>query len=162
MINTVNNAEFWLLIGFLLFVFFTYKKLRNVFMQNISLYVSNLAEEMQQAQNLLDNSITNLAAVEKKMITLVEYEEQMFQNIDTFLEQLKNNKLQSFNASYEYKKLDLEQNIKALKLKLDSDIKNKIIIALEANIKQYLNQNPISDIQFALNMLNITPEHNVL
>ncbi len=162
MINTVNNAEFWLLIGFLLFVFFTYKKLRNVFMQNISLYVSNLAEEMQQAQNLLDNSITNLAVVEKKMIALVEYEKQMFQNIDSFLKQLKNNKLQSFNASYEYKKLDLEQNIKALKLKLDSDIKNKIIIALEANIKQYLNQNPISDIQFALNMLNITSEHNVL
>ena len=162
MINAVNNAEFWLLIGFLLFVFFTYKKLRNVFMQNISTYISKLSEEMQEAQNILDNSITHLAVVEKKIATLVEYEGQMFQNIDSFLKQLKHDKLQIFNASYEYKKLDLEQNIQALKLELETDIKNKIIIKLEANLKQYLNQNPISDIQFALNMANIASAHNVL
>ena len=162
MINTVNNTEFWLLIGFLLFVFFTYTKLRNVFMQNISIYISKLAEEMHQAQNLLDNSIVNLAAVEKKIDTLVKYEEQMFQNINRFLKQLKQDKLHSFNVSYEYKKLDLEQNIQALKLKLDSDIKNKILLELEASIKQYVNQNPINDIQFALNIASMTTEHSIL
>ncbi|MCF8462773.1 MAG: hypothetical protein K9G11_02560 [Rickettsiaceae bacterium] len=160
-LKTINNAEFWLLVGFLLFVFFIYSKLRNIIVNNIVIYISQLAEEMNHAQTLLDNSIAGITLMEKKIFDLAEYEAQMFENINVFLTKLKQAKLENFTAIYTYKKLDLQQNINALKLKLDANVKARIVLELENSIKNYLQKHPISDMNFALNVANMATTHNI-
>jgi len=162
--SITNSPEFWLALSFLLFVYFSYKIIRNAIAQIISDYIDNLAKHINQAANILSESNTILVETHKKLSGLASYEKTVVKQTHDLLDQLKEDKEKELAKIISDEERSSTNTIESLFHKYNQNIMQEIYTKTKANIISKFSDktsgsNILSDIQIKDCFLDKTISH---
>ena len=162
--SITNSPEFWLALGFLLFVYFSYKLIRNSISQIISDYIDNLAKHINQAASILSESNMILAETQNKLSGLANYEKTVVKQTHDLLAQLKEDKEKELAKIISDEERSSTNTIESLFHKYNQNIMQEIYTKTKANIISKFSDktsgsNVLSDMQIKDCFLDKTISH---
>lgn len=137
-----NSPEFWLALGFLLFVYFSYRLIRNSIAAIIDDYIGNVTKYIVEAENLLTESKISLLTIENKLADLQSYEENVLKQTNDLLDQLKKDKEKELAHLVSTEERLSSNSIESLIHKYNQNILDEIYVKVKTEvIEKFSNKN---------------------
>jgi F0F1-type ATP synthase membrane subunit b/b' len=141
----MNSPEFWLAIGFGIFVYFSYGIIRSSISQIINDYIVNLSVQIRESEDLLKASVTMLSKIEQQVANVKVYESNIINQTKEFLDQLKLEKDKEFSKLALYQKKSTANSIESLANKYRQGILQEIYAKVKIQVIEKFNNKNLQD-----------------